>query len=195
MTLFRGYGDDLPLMEWLRGADLAGRGEARRRRRLLGHAARLRRDDPHRHRRASGTCTGSPGATARAVARRRPPGDDRRAALRRRRRDGPTSCRRPRAAEPRRARRSSAASDRAGARPARDLHRQRGVAALDRRASARARASPVQIHLSETEQEVEDCLARTRRAPGRATSTGSGCSARARVLAHGGLARRRRAAS
>ena len=30
MTLIRGYGDDLPLMEWLRGADLAGRGEAHR---------------------------------------------------------------------------------------------------------------------------------------------------------------------
>ena len=31
------------------GEDLAGRGEARRRGRLLGHAPRLRGDDPHRH--------------------------------------------------------------------------------------------------------------------------------------------------
>ena len=46
MTLFRGYGDDLPLMEWLREVDLARRGEARARGRLLGDAARLRRDDP-----------------------------------------------------------------------------------------------------------------------------------------------------
>ena len=31
MTLFRGFGDDLPLMEWLEHAHLAGRGEAHRR--------------------------------------------------------------------------------------------------------------------------------------------------------------------
>ena len=50
MTLFRGYGGDLPLMRWLRGEDLAGRGAARGRGRLLGHPARLPGDDPHRDR-------------------------------------------------------------------------------------------------------------------------------------------------
>ena len=42
-----------------RAAHLARRGAPRRRRRVLGDPAGLPRDDPHRHRAASGTCTGS----------------------------------------------------------------------------------------------------------------------------------------
>ena len=82
MTLFRGFGGDLPLMPWLRGADLAGRGEARRRGRLLGHAAGLRRDDPHRHHPLLGHVL-APGGDRAGGRRRRPAGDDRGAAVRR----------------------------------------------------------------------------------------------------------------
>ncbi len=50
MTLFRGYGDDLALMDWLENWIWPAEAKLDGRRRLLGHAARLRRDDPHRHR-------------------------------------------------------------------------------------------------------------------------------------------------
>ena len=50
MTLFRGYGDDLPLMEWLEDWIWPAEAKLDPRRRLLGHPARLPRDDPHRHR-------------------------------------------------------------------------------------------------------------------------------------------------
>ena len=44
---------------------------------------------------------------------------------------------------------------------------------------------PMQIHLSETEDEVEDCLGRARRAARRSTSTASGMLGPQTVLAHG----------
>ena len=46
MTLFRGYADDLPLMEWLSKHIWPVEKRLERRGRLLGHAARLRGDDP-----------------------------------------------------------------------------------------------------------------------------------------------------
>ena len=55
---------------------------------------------------------------------------------------------------------------------------ERGVAALGRRAAAE-RELPVQIHLSETEQEVDDCLEAHGVRPA-VYLDGSGCSARAR---------------
>ena len=47
---------------------------------------------------------------------------------------------------------------RPGPRPARDLHGERAVAALDRRGGREKRGLPVQIHLSETEDEVTRCV-------------------------------------
>ena len=41
MTLFRGYADDLPLMEWLERHIWPAEQRLERRGRLLGHAARL----------------------------------------------------------------------------------------------------------------------------------------------------------
>ena len=49
MTLFRGYGDDLPLMRWLAAGIWPVEARLDRRRRLLGYAAGVRRDDPDRH--------------------------------------------------------------------------------------------------------------------------------------------------
>ena len=160
MTLFRGYGDDLPLMEWLEQRHLAGRGEAQRRRRLLGHAARLRRDDPDRHRAASGTCTGSPGAVARAVDRRRRPRDDRPAAARRRRPGaGSTRC-------------SAAAADgldelagelgpltAPSLTPHADLHRLARARSPGSPSESERLGHPGPDPLLETEEEVDDCLA------------------------------------
>ena len=51
------------------------------------------------------------------------------------------------------------AGDRAGPRPALDLHGQRGARCAGPPSSPPSARLPVQIHLSETEQEVEDCLA------------------------------------
>ena len=49
MTLFRGYGSDLPLMEWLEQKIWPAEARLDGRRRVLGDAARVLRDDPHRH--------------------------------------------------------------------------------------------------------------------------------------------------
>ena len=49
MTLFRGYGGDLPLMRWLREVIWPVEAKLERRGRLLGGAAGLPGDDPHRH--------------------------------------------------------------------------------------------------------------------------------------------------
>ena len=137
MTLFRGYGGDLPLMRWLQEMDLAGRGEARAEDVYWG--ARLACAEMIR----TGTTRfwdmyWHPEATARAVARRRAAGDDRR-----RRCSTPTAT--PRRCGRRRCAASSAwpvgPTDRAGPRPALDLHGQRGLAALDRGAGGRARGA------------------------------------------------------
>ncbi len=120
------------------GEDLAGRGEARRRGRLLGRAAGLRRDDPHRHHPLLGHVL-APGGD-RAGGRRR--GHPRRRSARR---CSTTTATRwgcasaalhslEHLAEP-------GTGGRTGARPALDLHGQRGLAALDRRAQRRARAA------------------------------------------------------
>ena len=135
MTLFRGYADDLPLMEWLQRAHLAGRAAARARGRLLGHAARVLGDDPHRARSGSGTCTGSQAETARAVK-----DAGLRAVVGAPLIDNKDPAGAPRLLE--KARRTIdeivEAGERAvtaGARTARDLHGLRAVAARDRRAS------------------------------------------------------------
>ena len=131
MTLFRGYGGDLPLMRWLRGEDLAGRGASSRPRTSTG-ATRLACVEMIR----TGTARfwdmyWHPEATARAV------GD---AGLRATigaplidadGEPGELRERRPRSLEHLDRLRPAG---RARARPARDLHGQRGVAALDRRA-------------------------------------------------------------
>ena len=94
------------------GADLAGRGEARGRRRLLGHAARLPGDDPLRHHPLLGHVL-APGGDRAGGRRRRDAGDDRRADVRqrpRRRGDAQAEARRaPRRAGARRRPRSTAA--------------------------------------------------------------------------------------
>ena len=50
MTLFRGYGDDLPLMQWLQEKIWPAEAQADLRRRVLGRPARRGRDAPQRHR-------------------------------------------------------------------------------------------------------------------------------------------------
>ncbi len=157
MTLFRGHGDDLPLMEWLEEV-------------IWPVEARLDDDDVYWGARLA--CvemirTGTvrfwdmywhAGATARAV-------ED--AGLRAtigaplidvgdRRRGGPASRRR--GARPRGDRRAARA-DRAGARPAR-----RSTRSASRRCDGsprppQKRELPVHIHLSETEEEVTRCVA------------------------------------
>ena len=155
MTLFRGYGGDLPLMRWLRGEDLAGRGEARGRGRLLGHAPRLRRDDPHRHRPLLGHVLAARGDGAGGRGRR-PAGDDRRAALRRRRphrRDaGAGAARRSTRWRGAGRRIDVALAPHSIYTVSEELLRWAGEQAAER-------GLAFHIHLSETEQEVTDCLA------------------------------------
>ena len=163
MTLFRGSGGDLPLMPWLEE-------------RIWPVEAKLEPEDVYWGTRLaclemirSGTTRfwdmyWQPEATARAVADAglratigAPLFDKGRDAEG----DAGDGAREPRAAG--RARRPGHRR----ARPALDLHGQRGVARLPRRALGRARDAPVQIHLSETEPEVERLPRRARPAPGR----------------------------
>ena len=138
MTLFRGYGGDLPLMRWLQ--EKIWPVEAKLDDEDVYWGARLAcaGDDPHRHHPLLGHVL---------AARRRPParsptrpaGDDRR-----RRCSTPTA--RPSGCRARRwpsleELEGSGPGDRPRPRPALDLHRQRGAAALDRRARRRARAA------------------------------------------------------
>ena len=112
------------------GTDLAGRGEARGRRRLLGRAARLPGDDPLRHDPLLGHVLAPRGDRA-GGRRRRAAGGDRRADVRQRPRRGGGAgrgTREPRGAD------GDRRPDHRRARPALDLHGQRGVAALPRRA-------------------------------------------------------------
>ena len=135
--------------------DLAGRGEALRRGRLLGRPPRLRRDAAQRHHPLLGHVL-APGGDRAGGRRRRHPGDDRRPALRPRRQPG-ASCARWRIAASRRwpdsARRSPPPSPRTRSTPS---ARSRCAGSAS---SAPSRDLPVQIHLSETEGEVQDCLA------------------------------------
>ncbi len=180
MTLFRGFGGDLPLMRWLREV-------------IWPIEAKLEPEDVYWGTRLA--ClemirTGTarfwdmywhPGATARAVTRRRPAGDDRRSALRRRRRHRGDAG--DRTGQPRGARRLRTA-DRRGARPPLDLHGQRGTAALDRRAgraSAGCRStstSPRPSRRSWTASRSTGCVPPS-------TSTGSACLNERTILAHG----------
>ena len=156
------------------GADLAGRGEARRRGRLLGRAARLRGDDPQPARPASGTCTGSRG---RRRGRSPTPASGRRSG---RRCSTPTAT--PRSCGAGRCEsleRAGAGGGREPAdlprpRPARDLHGQRGLAALDRRARRRARAAGPDPPLRDRAARSKSASPPTARGPP-PTSTGSGC--------------------
>ena len=138
------------------GEDLAGRGEARGRRRLLGHPARLRGDDPHRHHPLLGHVL-APGGDRPRRLRRRAAGDDRRAALRPRRRYRGDA--RDGAATTSTGWTTLGSRHRARAHPARDLHGQRGAAALDRRARRRARASPSISTSPRPSRRSTDCLA------------------------------------
>ena len=186
MTLFRGYGDDLPLMEWLQE-------------KIWPVEARLDDDDVYWGTRLA--CvemirTGTvrfwdmywhAGATARAVEDAGHPGDDRRAAdRRRRRRRGRTASLRWRA--------GGARGDRRAARelvpPALAPHAIYTVSEASLRwiaEDAAERGLPVQIHLSETEDEVVSCVARPRRAarrvPRPARAAGPAHAARPRRLA------------
>ncbi len=167
--------------------DLAGRGEARARGRLLGHAPCLRGDDPHRHHPLLGHVLAPGGDRARG-ARRRAAGDGRGAALRRRRRHG------------------SHAGDGPGAR----LEELAGLgpdvgSALAPHAIytvseellrwaaelAAERELPIHIHLSETEQEVSELPRAARRRAPPPTSTAWGCWASARSSPTGSGSTRR----
>ena len=86
MTLFRGYADDLPLMEWLQGHIWPAEAKLTAADVYWGTQARLRRDDPHRHRALLGHVLAARCGGARR--RRRRPAGDRRAAADRRRRPG-----------------------------------------------------------------------------------------------------------
>ena len=198
MTLFRGYGDDLPLMEWLEE-------------RIWPAEARLTADDVY-----WGTRLACLEMIRSGTVRfwdmywqpARPPGRSSTAGCGRRsaRRCSSSPRRRPRRAG--RGRASALAELERGRRPrstrrarsARDLHRQRGVAAAASPSIAAERDVPVHIHLSETEQEVDDCIAahgcRPAALPRPARAAQRADGARARRLARRRRARadRRRAA-
>ena len=136
-------------------ADLAGRGEARRRGRLLGRPPRLRGDDPQRHDPLLGhvLAAGGDGAGGRGS---RYPRHDRGAALRPPRQPRASCGRRPCAAS----RRSPSCGPRIT--PALAPHAIYTVSEESLRwigELSAERGLPVQIHLSETEKEVQDCLA------------------------------------
>ena len=157
MTLFRGYGGDLPLMPWLEELIWPVEAKLEAEDVYWGDAARLRGDDPHRHRPASGTCTGSP-------RRRREPSPTPASGRRSGRRSSTPTATPSGCARSRHARASSELAELgpAGlprARPARDLHRQRGARCAGSPSSGPSASVPIQIHLSETAQEVEDCIA------------------------------------
>ena len=178
MTLFRGYADDLPLMEWLTKHIWPVEKRHGRRGRLLGRAARVRGDDPHRDdqllghvlaRRGDGARGRGRGCAGRgrlAADRRRRPGEVR-ARLRRRR------------PQPRPGRRGRRRARAARIRAARDL-----LAV----ASARCAGSPSARRSSRFRCRSISPRPRTRsraRWPStasarRSTSTSSGCSGRAR---------------
>ena len=144
------------------GGDLAGRGPARRRGRLLGDAAGLRGDDPDRHGPLLGHVLARRGHRARGRGRRAP-SHDRRAPDRRGRR------RRPEGASPRSPSGAWRRSARPGSwcAPALAPHAIYTVSEPSLRWIAEApqkRELPVQIHLSETEEEVTRLRRRARRA-------------------------------
>ena len=181
MTLFRGYGGDLPLMRWLQE-------------KIWPVEAKLEAEDVYWGTRLA--CvemirTGTarfwdmywhPEATSRAVARRRPAGDDRRAALRPRRATPPRS-RRPRSPTSTRRRSSSPPGSTPRWPPTRSTSPARSCCAGPPTLAAE-RGLPVHIHLSETEQEVEDCLAAHGVRPAHYLD-GLGLLGERTVLAHG----------
>ena len=181
MTLFRGYGDDLPLMEWLE-------------KRIWPVEARLDADDVYWGARlacAEMIRTGTvgfwdmywqPGATARAVADAGlravigaplidggDPGSD--AKLDKLKADIEQGLEELA---------GTGRADLRRARPARDLHGQRARRCGGSASAPRSAELPIHIHLSETEKEVADCVGRARGAARPPTSTAAACSARAR---------------
>ena len=175
MTLFRGYADDLPLMEWLQRAasgppsgssartSTGARGSRAWRwraggRSVLGHVLEARRD------RSGGEGRGLRAVVGALLIDDKDP-------------DKSPSCSRRRAARSTRSRR------RARARCARPWRRTRSTPSPSRRCAGIAEISeerdvPIEIHLSETEQEVVDCVAETGLRPAH-TWTGPGCWDRA----------------
>ena len=183
MTLFRGYADDLPLMEWLE-------------QHIWPAEAKLEPEDVYWGTRLACVEMIRTGTTRfwdmywhpEAVAERRRgrglAGRRHRAADRWPRSGAGT----PKGARASRRGRGDLAGGRIahGARPARALHGRPGVAALGCRAERPSdRGDDVQIHLSETEGEVADCVAEQRRPARPSCSIAAACSARTTVLAHG----------
>ena len=181
MTLFRGFGDDLPLMEWLEQRIWPAESRLRARRRLLGHPARVPRDDPVRHRAVLGHVL--------APARRR------RAVL-----DSGIRATvgqpilefegAPDGARPEAAAEGIAELGRLGPRVRGALtpHAHYSVTEPSLRLIAEIsdpQQVPVHTHLSETEQEVHDCIDGARLPPGAVPRP-----ARAAQRAHGARARR-----
>ncbi len=139
------------------GPDLAGRSQAHRGRRVLGHAPRVRRDDPHREPCGSGTCTGSPRPWR---APSRTPASGRR--WRSRSSTGSTPASRTPCAPS--AERSLDALADAGSRDHADARAARHLPVSEKSLHWVAELSSerdlrVHIHLSETEGEVHDCVA------------------------------------
>ena len=154
MTLFRGYGGDLPLMRWLQ--EMIWPVEAKLEPEDVYWGARLACLEMIR----TGTARfwdmyWHPEATSRAVRDAGLRATIGGAALRR---HGKTAAMQETALANLEQLAEFGPRIDSRPRPALDLHGQRGAAALDGGAGRRARL-PVQIHLSETEQEVSDCLA------------------------------------
>ena len=151
MTLFRGYADDLPLMEWLE-------------RHIWPAEAKLEAEDVYWGTRlacAEMIRTGTvrfwdmywqPGATARAVADAGPARDDRRPADRRRPGGEPREAQARGGGGPRRARTARRRTVDSIAGPARDLHRLARVAGVDRRAFAAERPAGPDPRLGDGER-------------------------------------------
>ena len=164
MTLFRGFGER-PAAHGVAGAeDLARRGATHRRRRVLGHAARVCRDDPQR----DGPVLGHVLANGRGGSRRRTmPGCERPSGSRwwtawiprARRRRG----RRHRG--PRRARPTSGPRVEATITP-HGIYTVSADTLAWAAAEADARGLPVQIHFLETEDEVTGVVERYGERPG-----------------------------
>ena len=165
MTLFRGSGGDLPLMPWLEERIWPVEAKLEAEDVYWGTRLACAGDDPHRHDPLLGHVLAAGGDRA-GGRRRRAAGDDRRAALRQRR----ATPRRMRAdgarAASRRWPRSAARSP-----PALAPHSIYTVSEESLRfiaeLSAETRGVPIQIHLSETEPEVDGLRRRARPAPRR----------------------------
>ena len=198
MTLFRGYADDLPLMEWLEGHIWPAEAKLDAEDVYWGTRLACARDDPHRDRPLLGHVLAARRDRA-GGRRRRPAGDDRRAADRRAARGEPRGSE----AAPRRRRSRELAGSPGLDPPSLAPHAIYTVSEESLRwigEESERLGIPIQIHISETEGEVDDCLAAHGVRPvellDRLGMLGAADAARARRLARRARARadRRRAA-